>query len=206
MIDITEIIWKNSSFPLGKRFKGMRYMISMNKQLIKVALSVALFVAVILPASAQQHQHTKIGVVNVQVIFERSPQTKAVMDALSEEFAPLERDLLAKQKEITDLREKLQKDLAVMGETERRNADKEQRDLVRDYERLQTEFQEDANLRQNEEFAELQRSLVKEIQDYSESQGFDLVLGEGTLYVSAAVNITEDVLNAIIAKYEASSQ
>ena len=206
MIDITEIIWKNSSFPLGKRFKGMRYMISMNKQLIKVALSVALFVAVILPASAQQHQHTKIGVVNVQVIFERSPQTKAVMDALSEEFAPLERDLLAKQKEITDLREKLQKDLAVMGETERRNADKEQRDLVRDYERLQTEFQEDANLRQNEEFAELQHSLVKEIQDYSESQGFDLVLGEGTLYVSAAVNITEDVLNAIIAKYEASSQ
>ena len=45
---------------------------------------------------------------------------------------------------------------------------------------------------------------VKEIQDYAEAQGYDLVLGDGALYVSSAVNITEDVLNAVIANYEVS--
>ena len=47
------------------------------------------------------------------------------MDALQEEFAPRQREFLAKQKEFEDLSAKVQKDVAVMGETERRNAEKE---------------------------------------------------------------------------------
>ena len=81
----------------------------MNKQLVKAVLSVALVFAVAMPASAQE---TKIGVVSLQAIVERAPQTKAVMEALREEFAPREREILAKQKEIEDLQAKVQKDLA----------------------------------------------------------------------------------------------
>ncbi len=172
----------------------------MNKQLVKAALGVALVSAFALPASAQE---VKIGVVSLQAIVERAPQTKAVMDALREEFAPREREIVAKQKEIEDLRAKLQKDLAVMGETERRNAEKNLRDLGRDFERLRSEYQEDSNLRQNEEFGVLQRSVLKEVQDYAQAQGYDLIVGDGVLYVSSNVNITEDVLNAVVANYEA---
>lgn len=175
----------------------------MNKQLIKAVLGAALIFAVAMPASAQE---TKIGVVSLQAIVERAPQTKAVMDALREEFAPRERAIVAKQKEIEDLQAKVQKDLAVMGETERRNAEKNLRELGRDFERLRTEFQEDSNLRQNEEIGQLQRAVLKEVQDYAQAQGYDLIVGDGVLYVSAAANITEDVLNAVIANYEAASQ
>jgi outer membrane protein len=94
-------------------------------------------------------------------------------------------------------------DLAVMGETERRNAEKNLRDLSREFERLRTEYQEDSNLRQNEEFGVLQRSVLKEVQDYAAAEGYDLIVGDGVLYVSSSVNITEDVLNAVIANYEA---
>jgi len=155
-----------------------------------------------LPASAQE---TKIGVVSLQAIVERAPQTKTVMDSLREEFAPREREIVAKQKEIEDLQAKVQKDLAVMGETERRNAEKNLRDLGREFERMRTEYQEDSNLRQNEEFGVLQRSVLKEVQDYAQAQGYDLIVGDGVLYVSSAVNITEDVLNAVIANYEATT-
>ena len=151
-------------------------------------------------------QETKIGVVSLQAIVERAPQTKAVMDALREEFAPREREILAKQKEIEDLQAKVQKDLAVMGETERRNAEKNLRDLGRDFQRLQTEYQEDSNVRQNEEFGVLQRSVLKEVQDYAKAQGYDLIVGDGVLYVSSTVNITEEVLNAIVANYQATSE
>ncbi len=175
----------------------------MKIQLLKAATLVAMLGAFALPASAQE---VKIGVVSLQAIVERAPQTKAVMDSLREEFAPREREILAKQKEIEELQAKVQKDLAVMGETERRNAEKNLRDLGREFERLRTEYQEDSNLRQNEEFSVLQRSVLKEVQDYAQEQGYDLIVGDGVLYVNSTVNITEEVLNSIVADYEAAAQ
>lgn len=175
----------------------------MKNLFVKAAIAVVVLGAFALPAAAQE---TKIGVVSLQAIVERAPQTKAVMDALREEFAPREREILAKQKEIEDLQAKVQKDLAVMGETERRNAEKNLRDLGRDFQRLQTEYQEDSNVRQNEEFGVLQRNVLKEVQDYAQAQGYDLIVGDGVLYVSSSVNITEEVLNAIVANYDASSE
>lgn len=166
----------------------------------RVAFGIALICAFALPATAQE---LKIGVVNIPVLMERSPQTKAAMDALQEEFAPRQREFLAKQKEFEEMTAKVQKDVAVMGETERRNAEKNLRDLQREVARLQTEFREDLNLRQNEELGLLQRSLLKEVQDYASQEGYDLVVGDGVLFASTAVNITEEVLRAVEANFQA---
>jgi len=166
----------------------------------RVALGFALVCAFALPATAQE---LKVGVVNIPVLMERSPQTKAAMDALQEEFAPRQREFLAKQKEFEEMTAKVQKDVAVMGETERRNAEKNLRDLQREVTRLQTEFREDLNLRQNEELGLLQRSLLKEVQDYASQEGYDLVVGDGVLFASTAVNITEEVLRAVEANFQA---
>jgi len=170
------------------------------QQMFKVILGIALVSAFAMPASAQE---LKIGVVNIPVLMERSPQTKAAMDALQEEFAPRQREFLAKQKEYEDLTAKVQKDVAVMGETERRNAEKNLRDLQREVTRLQTEFREDLNLRQNEELGLLQRSLLMEVQNFASQEGYDLVVGDGVLFASTAVNITEDVLRAVEANFQA---
>jgi outer membrane protein len=172
------------------------------QHMFKVILGIALVGAFALPASAQE---VKIGVVNIQVLMERSPQTKAAMDALQEEFAPRQREFLAKQKEYEELGAKVQKDVAVMGETERRNAEKNLRDLQREVTRLQTEFREDLNLRQNEELGLLQRSLLMEVQNFAAQEGYDLVVGDGVLFASTAVNITEDVLRTVEANFQATS-
>ena len=170
------------------------------QHMVKIILGIALVSAFALPASAQQ---LKVGVVNIPVLMERSPQTKAAMDALQEEFAPRQREFLAKQKEYEELAAKVQKDVAVMGETERRNAEKNLRDLQREVTRLQTEFREDLNLRQNEELGLLQRSLLMEVQHFAAQEGFDLVVGDGVLFASNTVNITEDVLRAVEANFRA---
>lgn len=171
--------------------------------LIKAALCVALIGAVSMPASAQE---LKIGVVNLQAIVERAPQTKAMMISLQEEFAPREREFRSKQKEIEDLQAKVKKDLAVMGDTERRNADKDLRELQRDYQRLGTEFQEDSTLRQNEELALLQRAMVKEVEEYAQQNGYDLIIGSNVLYANSEIKITEEVLRAITDAYQATAQ
>lgn len=166
----------------------------------KTIAAIALLFSVMLPAFAQE---VKIGVVNVPVLMEQAPQARVAMAALEEEFQPRQRVILAKQTEFKELSDKVQRDIAVMGETERRNAEKELRDLQREVTRLQTEFQEDLNLRRNEELGSLQRSLLKEVQDYAQAAGFDLVVGDGVLYASTTVNITENVLRAMEANFQA---
>ena len=172
------------------------------RTLCQAVFWLALIGVFAVPAAAQE---TKIGVVNIPVLLDRAPQTKAAMDALQEEFAPRQREFLAKQKELEDLNEKIQKDVAVMGETERKNAEKNLRDLQRDVARIQQEFREDLELRQNEELGNLQRAILKEVQDYAQANGYDLIVGDGVLFASTAVNITEEVLRAVEANFQAQS-
>lgn len=169
-------------------------------QMLKAMMVVALVAAFAVSANAQE---LKIGVVNVPVLMERAPQAKVAMDSLQEEFAPRQREILAKQKEYEDLSQKVQRDVDVMGETERRNAENDLRNMQREVTRLQTEFREDLNLRRNEELGILQRALLAEVQNYAQTAGFDLVVGDGVLYASSAVNITENVLRAMEANFQA---
>lgn len=173
------------------------------QQILKMIIGAALVMAVAIPASAQQQ--LKIGFVNLPVLIQASPHWKAASATLQEEFAPRERELLAKQKELEDLTTKAQKDVAVMGETERRNMEKELRDLQRDALRLQEEFREDANLRQNEEMSQVQSALAQEVRTYATDQGYDLIVVDGILHVSSAIDITEAVLRAVEANFQATS-
>ena len=177
-------------------------MVFVKQHWVKATIAIATILAFSLPAAAQD---IKIGVVNLPLLMDRAPQTKAAMDALQEEFAPRQREFLAKQKEYEDFAAKVQKDASVMDDTERRNAEKTLRDLQREVTRLQTEFREDLNLRQNEELGILQRSILKEVQDYAQAEGYDLVVGDGVLFASNAVNITEEVLRAVEANFQASN-
>ena len=172
----------------------------LKQRLVRAALAVAL---VSIFGGTVAAQELRIGVVSIPVLMERAPQAKVAMDALQEEFAPRQRMVVAKQAELEELTEKVRRDFEVMGETERRNAEKELRDLKREVTRLQTEFREDLNLRRNEELGKLQRSLLKEVQDYAETTGFDLIVGDGVLYASPTVNITELVLRAMEANFNA---
>jgi len=172
------------------------------QHLAKAILGIALIAAFAQPAVAQE---LKIGVVNIAALMDRAPQTKAAMDALQEEFAPRQREFAARAKELEDLNAKLQKDVAVMGETERRNAEKQLRDLQREVARLQNEFQEDLNLRQNEELGVLQRQLLAEVQAYAQAESYDLIVGDGVLFASTAVNVTDEVLRSIETNFAATS-
>ena len=171
-----------------------------NAIVVKAVAAIALVFSFSMSLQAQE---LKIGVVNIPVLMEQAPQARVAMAALEEEFQPRQRIIIAKQTEFEELSGKVQRDVAVMGEVERRNAEKDLRDLQREVTRLQTEFREDLNLRRNEELGNLQRSLLKEVQDYAEASGFDLVVGDGVLYASTAVNITENVLRSMEANFQA---
>lgn len=152
------------------------------------------------PAQAQA-QDLKIGVVNVQALLQNAPQTRASMEALQEEFAPRERSVLAKQKELEALSEKAQRDLSVMGEAERRTMERDLREGQRELQRLQQEFVEDRNLRQNEELGKLQGILLDEVEEFAKAQNFDMIVGDGVIYASGRVNVTGQILEQLKADF-----
>ena len=166
--------------------------------LAPLALSVALFA----PAAGAQTQ-LKIAVVNVPRLLEEAPQAKSAMQAMQDEFAPRQREMAAQQKDLKAKEEKLNRDGAVMAENERRNAEKELREGQRDLARKQNEYVEDLNVRRNEELGKLQKSLLQEVQTYARASGYDLVVGDGVLFVNESLDITPQVLSAMQARAKA---
>ena len=167
--------------------------------LAPLAMSVAFGAMLVAPAASAQTQ-LKIGVVNVPRLLEEAPQAKSAMQALQDEFSPRQREMAAQQKDLKSKEEKLQRDGAVMAENERRNAEKELREGQRDLARKQNEYVEDLNVRRNEELGKLQRSLLQEVQTYARSSGYDLVVGDGVLFVNEQLDITPQVLSALQAR------
>lgn len=151
-------------------------------------------------ALAPAYADIKIGVVNASRLLQESPQAKAVQDALRNEFAPKQRELAAQQAALKAKQEKFEKDAATMSGDQRAKTEKELRDGNREYSQKVTDFQEDANTRQNEELSRLQSAIVAEVQSYALSQKYDLVLTEGVVYASNSLDITAAVLAGLQAR------
>jgi outer membrane protein len=166
--------------------------------------SLLLAGAALLAPLGVTYAQAKIAVVNVPRLLEEAPQAKTAMQALQDEFAPRQREIVAQQKDLKTKEEKLQRDGAVMAENERRNAEKDLRDGQREMQRKQNEYVEDLNLRRNEELGKLQRSLLQEVQTFARASNYDLVVGDGVLYVNESMDITAQVLGALQQRFKTS--
>src|SRR5687767_1308116 len=148
------------------------------------------------------HAQAKIAVVNVPRLLDEAPQAKTAMQALSDEFAPRQREIVQQQKDLKAKEEKLTRDGAVMAENERRNAEKDLLAGQRELQRKANEYGEDLNLRRNEELGKLQRSLLQEVQGFARKSNYDIVVGDGVLYVNESMDITAQVLSALQQSYK----
>jgi len=165
-------------------------------QLFVVVVSALLVMPSVAQAQAQAAKTLKIGFVNVQRLLIESPQANSANRALENEFAPRQRDLLAKQKSFKDRADKFQKDGAVMGADERRNAENDLRRDERELARQVEELREDLNNRKNEELGKLRIDVLREIEGFAKQGGFDLILSDG-LYVAPALDVTAQVLQGL---------
>jgi len=166
----------------------------------RVVALVAALIWLPLPGLAQDTSGLRIGFVNFPRLLQESPQAAAARKALEDEFAPRQRDMATKLNAFKERQEKMQRDLDVMGADERRNAEAELRRDGRELERQQEEFREDFNLRQNEELGKVQREVVREVQTFARAAKYDLIVGDGVLYVDQSIDVTPQILAAMQAR------
>lgn len=153
---------------------------------------IALFLGLLLTANVS-FADLKVGFVNIPAVLEKAPQAEKAKKRLEKEFSPRDKQLVAQQKEIQNMEEKMARDSSVMGESERRNLEKDILNKKRDAKRAQQEFSEDFNLRRNDELGKLQRRIVEVIREIAKDQNFDLLLTDGVIYASEQIDVTSQV-------------
>jgi len=147
----------------------------------------------------------KIAVVNIQRVLAEAPQARSGSQTLESEFGPRGKALEAQKKEFEARAQKFERDQATMSEAERTKTSRELRDAQLSYERRAKEFQEDVQLRQNEELQKVQKTIVEAVRVYAKAQGYDVVLADGVIYNSESVDITAQLLSSLTAKAPAAA-
>lgn len=142
----------------------------------------------------------KIGFVNIPAVLEKAPQAEKAKKRLEQEFSPRDKQLVAQQKEIETMAEKISKDAAVMGKSEKAKLEDDISNKKRDAKRAQQQFSEDFNARRNEELGKLQNKIVEVIRGIAKDQGLDLVLTDGVIYASEQIDITAQVQQKLAAQ------
>ena len=153
---------------------------------------IVLFIGLLLVANVS-FADLKIGVVNIPAVLEKAPQAEKAKKRLEQEFKPRDTQLVAQQKEIQGMEEKLNKDSSVMSDSQRNKLERDIQNKKRDAKRSQQAFSEDFNTRRNEELGKLQRRIVEAIRGIAKDQEFDLILTDGVIYSSPQMDITEQL-------------
>ena len=164
----------------------------------QLMVALAAFAVLTGPAMAE----SKVGVVNTVQLMEEAPQAKAAQSNIETEFAPREKELVSLQKSVHKLEEKLARDGAVMSEKE---SSKLERDILskrRDLKRSQDEFRDDLNIRKNEVLSKLQRQMYEATVSLAKEKKYDVILGQGVVYSSKNVDVTDMVLEKLKAQFK----
>jgi outer membrane protein len=148
----------------------------------------ALFLGLLL-ASNICFAELKVGIVYMNTVLKESPELKR----LEQEFSSRVKQIKSLETELKSLEDKLNRDGAVMSESERSNLEKKLRTKSLDYKRVSEETGYDLNTRKNQELGKLQRRIVEAVQAIAKEQSFDLVLYDGVLFASDKLDITSQV-------------
>ena len=158
-----------------------------------IMLKKLFFLVSLILISQVAQAEIKIGVVNIPLLMANAPQAAEAKKRLEKEFSPKDKQLLAQQKTIKRLEEKLGRDGLTMTETEKRDLERDIISRRRDAQRAQQEFKEDFSIRRNEELGKMQNRIIEAVKTLAKEGNYDLLLTEGVIHASKAVDITDKV-------------
>nr|WP_207168390.1 OmpH family outer membrane protein [Thiocystis violacea] len=139
----------------------------------------------------------RIAVVDPNRVVEQSPQYEAARDALQGEVEERERNLREQQDQIASLQHKLEKDGALMSESEIQRLQNDIRSRTRKLKYARDEFQEDFALRQNELRTKLGRQVQEVVVELAKEQKIDLIISDGLVYSNPRIDISDLVIERL---------
>ncbi len=168
----------------------------MNKMIKRWLVASIAGLGLLSSVPAVSAQELKVGLVNSERILREAQLARTAEQRLEAEFAKRDKEMQDLATRLRTLAEKLEKESAVLSESERGRRQREVAELDRDLQRKQREFREDLNQRRNEEMAQIQERAQRIIRQIAEAEKFDLIVQEA-IYFSPRIDITERVIRAL---------
>jgi outer membrane protein len=150
-------------------------------------------------AQAAAPATTKVGVINVQAAIASTAEGKQAAAELQSQFAPRTTELQNLQKQIEDLRNRLQTGQSTLSDEEKARLQREGDQLTRAFQRKQQEFQDDTNDAQQDVVNRIGRKLVDVLNKYAKENSYSIILDDSSqqtpvLFAANPIDVTQDII------------
>lgn len=140
----------------------------------------------------------KIGVVNVQGIFQSLPQAAVIQENIRNEFKDQIEEIGRMEKDIKYYMEKRERDAATMSDAERKELEEKLISLRDEYAGKTQPLQQQIQTRQGEERDKLLGLIKQAIDGIAEKENYDLVLNSNAVaYMAEANNLSQQVVDQV---------
>ena len=141
----------------------------------------------------------KVGVINVRQAIASTSEGKQAGAELQSQFAPRQSELEALNKQINDLRSRLEAGQGKLNPEEAARLQREGEVKARQATRKQDEYQEDVNAAQADVFDRIGRKMIDVLDRYARENGYVVILdssAQGTpiLFASTQIDVTQDIV------------
>jgi len=143
--------------------------------------------------------HIKVGLIDIQRCFEESKEGQKILELLKKKKAALQRQLDMKQKELLEVRKRLEKQAMILS----MDAQKEKRSTIgrktRELKYLLRDLNEEMRKAQEKERKRMLKELHKVIEKIGSEENFALIIEKragGVMYRADSIDITEKVIRS----------
>lgn len=141
----------------------------------------------------------KVGVISIRQAIASTAEGKQAGAELQSQFAPRQNELETLNKQIADLRQRLDAGGAKLSQEETARLTRQGEIYTRQLQRKQDEYQEDVNAAQGEVFDRIGRKMVDVLDRYARENGYVVILDSSAqnnpiLFASTNIDVTQDIV------------
>jgi len=141
----------------------------------------------------------KTGVINIRQAIASTAEGKQAGAELQSQFAARQNELEGLNKQINDLRQRLEAGRGKISDEESARLQRQGEVMARQLQRKQDEYQEDVNAAQAEVFDRVGRKMVDVLDRYARENGYVVILDSSAqntpiLFASTNIDVTQDIV------------
>lgn len=150
-------------------------------------------------SSAGAPASMKVGVINIQAAIASTAEGKQAAAELQSQFAPRTSELQNLQKQIEDIRARVQNGQTTLSDEEKARLQRQYDQLTRTFQRKQQEFQDDTNDAQQDVVNRIGRKMIDVLDKYSKDNNYSIILDESSqqtpvIYAANQIDVTQDII------------
>jgi len=165
---------------------------------MKKMLVALVTVCALLGLTAAMAAPTNVGVVDMRLVLQKSPQIQAMNDKLKTEFQAREQKVVAARDQLKKDSDNLKKNASVMSNKDREALQQKVQDESKQLTQMQLAFQQDIISAQNQEMETFVNQVKGVMDNIAKQNNLDLILDKSTtVYAANGLDITDQVIKDI---------